>query len=210
MSVGIGPDGKARKERDVISELDRHSVLEVPEEWLEAVALLRQKGYSDEEIQRELDYARRGDVGFHGDGSRIPPISSYQPPPAPLSQQTMDRLHVPAHKEVNNPVEWAYKGEAIRHRQFLQTDGAGVQEMEKNDLTLALIGGKGGGFSAAEDLAYIFFNKQLAQKSRVDLGGIPERLATVAQYNISKQMFEETPERPKSESKGFLRGLLGR
>ena len=207
MTAKIGADGKAHKIDPAFGDIN-NPILDVPPEFVEAVDLMRKQGLTEDEIKEELRATYQGNL--NESASRIPPISSYQPPAPPLSQQTMDRLHLPAHKANEDPVQWAYKGESVRHRQFMQLTGAAIDEFMKEDLTLALICGKHGGFSAAEDLAQIFFNKQISQKSRIDLGGIPERLATVAQYNVTRQMFEETPERPKDGSKGFIRGLFGR
>ena len=205
--VSIGPDGRPAK-------IPEFPVLGQSKEEQEAIQPfidgLRRIGMSDDEIDAEL----RAQLGQQGEPQdpirRVPPPAGMQMPLAPLSQQTMDRLHEPAHPEIEDRVMWPVSGEAARHRQFIQTDAAGIMQTEKDDLVLALIGGKGGGFSAAETLSYVFYSKNtLMQKSRLDLGGVPERLATVAQLNLSKQSFEEIPERPK-ESRGFIQRFLGR
>ena len=204
MTAAIGRDGRARKVPDIDTEIDLKP-LDIPEEFIEAVEEMRKAGYSEDEIRRELAAVNEPVQQT----SRIPNMGMYPTPPAPLSQQTMDRLHGEASREFNQrPTTWINTGKAVLQNQFLQTNRQDEMEIVKDSHVANLLSSKGG-FSAGDQIVDVLFGKRLLKKSRVDNGVPNERAWTVGQFTLGKQVFEEAPERPK-ESKGFIRGLISR
>ena len=202
MPAKLGRDGKAEKV-DYVGDIDLKP-FDVPPDLLNAIDMMRKEGYSDDEINAELHHS-----GNAPQQSRIPSLSTYPQPTAPLSQQTIDRVHGETSRSFEEKKStWINTGKAVLQNQFLQTKESDEMELVKDSHTANLLASRGG-FSAGNQIVDVLFGKRLLKKSRVDLGVPNERAWTVGQFSLSNQRFEEVPDRPKGNT-GFFRGLLGK